>query len=242
MWTLTPIGRVGAALGLVLAAGCSEAPDVAPSAAALRAVSAFDAIEETAARSKALFVEAGRVIQHPRCLNCHPTDAHPRQGEDLAMHEPPVVRGASNHGVAPMQCATCHQHENIDHARLPGHPKWHLAPIEMGWIGVTLAAICEQIKDPARNGGMDLEALHEHMARDSLVGWAWTPGAGREPAPGTQASFGTLIRAWIDSGAHCPDGDAGATTGPASPAGHACATCHGDAMIARRNEPAESSG
>ena len=43
------------------------------------------------------------------------------------------------------------------------------------------------------------------MAEDSLVGWGWQPGAGREPAPGDQATFGELIAAWIDTGAHCPD-------------------------------------
>jgi len=36
------------------------------------------------------------------------------------------------------------------------------------------------------------------------VGWGWTPGHGRTPAPGTQKEFGDLIRAWIDNGAACP--------------------------------------
>lgn len=211
---------------LAIALGCAAGEDPAPPAVALRAVDDFDGIDDPVARSKALFVEAGRVIQHPRCLNCHPTDAHPRQGETLAMHQPPVVRGDDNHGTAAMRCGTCHQAENVDHARLPGHPEWHLAPIEMGWIGLPLRAICEQLKDRERNGGMDLEALHEHMVHDSLVGWGWAPGAGREPAPGTQASFGKLIRAWVDSGAHCPDGEAGAAIGPVAPVGVDCASCH----------------
>ena len=76
----------------------------------------------------------------------------------------------------------------------------------MGWIGATVAEICEQIKDPARNGGKSLEELHEHNAEDGLVGWGWEPGDGRTPAPGSQALFGQLTRAWIDSGAHCPGG------------------------------------
>lgn len=226
-----PTARVvlcaAAALGLTLAPGPAGAGETASPAGPLREVSSFDAIDDPVARSRALFVEAGRVIQHPRCLNCHPTDAHPRQGERLALHQPPLTRGEDNHGTAPMRCATCHQVDNVDHARLPGHPEWHLAPVEMGWIGEPLAAICAQLKDEERNGGMDLEALHHHMAEDSLVGWAWTPGAGREPAPGTQASFGRLIRAWIDTGAHCPEGEAGATTGPAAPVAADCATCHG---------------
>ena len=42
------------------------------------------------------------------------------------------------------------------------------------------------------------------MKSHSLVGWAWNPGAGREPAPGTWAAFGALIEAWNESGAECP--------------------------------------
>ena len=74
----------------------------------------------------------------------------------------------------------------------------------MAWQGRTLADICRQIKDPARNGGRDLEKIRHHMADDDLVGWGWNPGEGRTPAPGTQKQFGDLIRAWIDSGAACP--------------------------------------
>ena len=67
-----------------------------------------------------------------------------------------------------------------------------------------LGEICAQIKDPARNGGKDMAALVRHMAEDSLVSWGWSPGPGRHPAPGTQAEFGALIRAWAETGAHCP--------------------------------------
>jgi len=209
-------------LGCAGGGGGEEAAPAVP----LKAVGEFKTIEDPVERSKALFVEAGRVIQHPRCLICHPSDAHPRQGEDLAMHQPPVVRGDENHGTDAMRCDTCHQQENVDHGRVPGNPAWHLAPLEMGWIGESLNAICEQLKDEKRNGGMDLEAIHEHMANDSLVGWGWEPGVGREPAPGTQASFGELIRAWIDSGAHCPDGAAGEVTGPEALVRAECSSCH----------------
>ena len=74
----------------------------------------------------------------------------------------------------------------------------------MAWEGVGLFGICQQIKDVERNGGKTLEELHEHNAEDGLVGWGWNPGPGREPAPGTQALFGALTKAWIDTGAHCP--------------------------------------
>lgn len=49
-----------------------------------------------------------------------------------------------------------------------------------------------------------MEALLHHMDADTLVGWGWAPGAGRTPVPGTQSGFGTLLRAWAATGAHCP--------------------------------------
>jgi hypothetical protein len=42
------------------------------------------------------------------------------------------------------------------------------------------------------------------VSTDHLVGWAWHPGEGRRPAPGTQDVFGDLIGAWIATGAECP--------------------------------------
>ena len=60
-----------------------------------------------------------------------------------------------------------------------------------------MGEMCAQLKDPARNGGRDLTLLHEHFAKDELVGWGSNPGAGRAPAPGTQEQLGELIKAWI---------------------------------------------
>jgi hypothetical protein len=103
-----------------------------------------------------------------------------------------------------MRCTTCHQAANFDPGRVPGNPKWQLAPLSMAWQRRSLADICAQVRDPARNGGHGLGEIVEHMAHDELVGWAWRPGGDREPAPGTQAAFGALIKAWADSGAACP--------------------------------------
>jgi hypothetical protein len=170
----------------------------------LRPVSAFAGIADPSGRSVALFEEAGKVLQHPRCVNCHPAGDRPLQGEDGHPHQPWVRRGADGFGVAGLRCKTCHQAANYGPAGVPGHPKWHLAPIEMAWQGKTLGQICEQVKDPGRNGGHTLAEIIPHMAEDSLVGAGWSPVAGRAPAPGTQASFGALIRAWVETGAVCP--------------------------------------
>jgi hypothetical protein len=173
-------------------------------ASELRPASSFGAIADPRARSIALFEEAGKVLQHPRCVNCHPANARPTQTDRMQPHRPLVVRGVDGHGVPGLDCSACHHGANYDPARVPGHPGWRLAPASMAWEGRSLGAICRQIQDPARNGGRDMAALLRHAAEDSLVGWAWSPGAGRTPAPGTQAAFGALMRAWADTGAHCP--------------------------------------
>jgi hypothetical protein len=197
------------AVGL-LAAGSSVGaiePRPAPVASGLptlRSVASFDAIAEPARRSAALFTEAGKVLTHARCVNCHPSTDNPRQGDTRQVHEPPVRRGAAGHGMVGMRCGTCHTSANFDPAGIPGSPQWHLAPAPMAWEGLSLAQLCAQLKDPKRNGGRSLDKVVEHMRTDPLVGWAWTPGAGREPAPGTQADFAALIAAWARTGAACP--------------------------------------
>ena len=74
----------------------------------------------------------------------------------------------------------------------------------MAWEDESLGKICEQLKDPARDGGHDLATMHEHIAHDDLVAWGSVQATGRDPAPGTQAIFGDLIRAWMETGAECP--------------------------------------
>lgn len=197
-----------ATLALLAVTACSAAPaePAAPPPAApteLLAPEAFARIVDPAERSQALFLEASRVLRHPRCLNCHPSDDSPRQ-RDGELHDPPVARGEADRGVPGLACASCHQDHNLDHARVPGAPGWHMAPRSMGWAGRTPAALCAQIKDPTRNGGKTPAQIAEHAAHDPLVAWGWAPGADRAPAPGTQARFGALVAAWIDTGAVCP--------------------------------------
>jgi len=169
----------------------------------LRQVSDFDEIANPTVRSVALFEEAGRVIEHPRCMNCHPRTDRPTQTEAMRPHTPWVTLGADGGGAPTLRCSTCHQAENFEASGVPGNAKWRLAPIEMAWQGKTLGDICRQLLDPARSHMTREELLH-HMAQDELVGWAWHPGANRKPAPGTQEAFGSLIKAWLDTGAVCP--------------------------------------
>ena len=195
--------RLTTFVGFVLAS-CLAMPAAMAQSASLKSPADFASIGDEAARSLALFEEAGKVIQSPRCQNCHPVGARPTQGDDMHPHLPLVVRGLDDQGAIAMRCITCHQTANFQPAGVPGAPKWHIAPVAMAWQGKSLGAICEQIKDPARNGKRSLAQIHDHMAHDELVGWGWHPGGTRTAAPGTQAQFGELIDAWIKTGAACP--------------------------------------
>lgn len=164
----------------------------------------FSVIDDKGARSAAIFTELGRVLNSPRCVNCHPAGDRPRQGDTRRLHQPPVFRGKDGMGLPALRCDVCHQKANYDPGRMPGHDPWFLAPREMAFEGKGLSEICRQIKDPARNGGKSLPDLVSHIGDDSLVGWAWNPGVGRTPAPGTQQQAKALVQAWVDTGAHCP--------------------------------------
>lgn len=191
---------------------CSGSPPPSPGAPAappvasdqLRTPTQFASITDRALRSQAMFVEVSRVLTHARCVNCHPPDDMPRQGESHALHDQPVLRGATDRGIPALGCDSCHQDRNAELARIPGAPDWHLAPRSMVWLGKSPAEICAQLKDPARNGGRTLAQIQEHVAHDKLVGWGWRPGADRAPAPGTQEQLGALFQVWVDTGAGCP--------------------------------------
>jgi hypothetical protein len=198
-----PIKVLVALVALVIATAATDA--VSDQSDGLASPESFASIADTAARSAAIFTELGKVLTHPRCVNCHPAGDRPRQGDMARLHQPPVERGADGHGLPAMRCSICHQQANFDAAGVPGNPLWQLAPREMAWEGKTLAEICAQIKDPARNGNRSVDALIEHIGEDHLVGWAWAPGYGRQPAPGTQKQAGALVEAWVKTGAECPN-------------------------------------
>ena len=205
MRTVAFLTCLGCAALLASQLGSAQTPS-----ASLKSPSAFSAIADPAMRSRAFFTEAAKVLTHPRCVNCHPATDRPLQGDDRHPHQPMATRGEAGVGTAANPCTACHTERNFtlveraSYRSIPGHPRWQLAPIEMAWEGKSIGEICQQLKDPQRNGGRTLELVHEHAAHDDLVSWGWQPGAGRDLAPGTQELFGQLIKAWIDTGAECP--------------------------------------
>jgi hypothetical protein len=201
------VGLGGAGTTVLLVHGAFGATaKAADSIRTLHPVSDFDNIKDPKARSVALFREAGKVFTSPRCLNCHPATPRPTQTDRMTPHQPIVLRGQDGKGApGGLRCSSCHHRDNFAGSGPPGNPSWALAPASMAWQGKTLGEMCEQIKDPKRNGGHDLAGIVRHTSEDKLVGWAWNPGGDRPPAPGTQREFGELIKAWVDSGAMCPD-------------------------------------
>jgi hypothetical protein len=203
-----------ASLALAGCDGCSDKSDeagdepatgkeITSEAGTLPPVSTFNELDNETHRSREIFEAIGSVLKHPRCVNCHPTGDQPLMGDRSRPHRPMVVRGKGGMGAPGMRCNTCHTNRNYQ--GIPGEAGWRMAPAEMAWEGKSLSEICAQIKDPERNGGKSLDQLVEHMAEDNLVGYGWDPPEQYEPAPGSQKQLGELARAWVDSGAHCPE-------------------------------------
>ena len=150
------------------------------------------------------FEAIASVLQHPRCVNCHPSDNRPLQGDDHHLHQMMVNRGLDGRGSVGARCYACHQGQNSDLSIVPGAPHWQLAPASMGWFGLSSRDLCRVLKDPARNGNRSLADLVEHMDKDPLVRWGWSPGKGRAPIPIAHAEFIALLKAWAATGGDCP--------------------------------------
>jgi len=156
------------------------------------------------------------VVSHPRCANCHTDDRNlPRwSGPEFAKtmpHGMNIQAGESRIGAETLPCQTCHAtsiRPNLTpHAAPHAGLEWQLAPVEFLWVGVAGPDICEQIRDPERNGGRDGEGLVEHILHDAsvrgFITWGFDPGAGREPAPGgLQAHLDDTLE-WVAAGMPC---------------------------------------
>ena len=150
------------------------------------------------------------VLTHKRCVNCHPSDDHPRQGEDSHVHNFGVMRGEDNHGMAALRCESCHQHENNNYSGVPGAPEWSLAPIKMAWDGLSRVEIAKSMLNPENNGGRTLDEIVEHLTEHELVLWAWEPGVDsegnpREKPPVPKEEYIKAVKEWAAAGAVIPE-------------------------------------
>jgi hypothetical protein len=153
------------------------------------------------------FATVAKVLQSPRCMNCHPAGDRPLQGDAGRPHRMWISRASVEAGLP---CSTCHQERNSEAVGVvggpPGAPHWGLPPKEtpMVFQGKTVRALCEQLKDPAQTGGRDLAALLHHVEEDPLVLWGWSPGGKRKKPPVSHADFVAAFRTWVASGGACP--------------------------------------
>lgn len=159
--------------------------------------------------SAVVFDKVMSVVTHQRCMNCHPTNDLPKQGDDSHVHRFGVQRGINNHGVAALQCNTCHQTENNKSSGVPGAPHWGLAPISMGWQGLTKYQIAAVMLDRSKNGNRSLKDIEKHMTEDQLVLWAFEPGVDQDGVERqkpllSKAEWIASVKIWIAAGAKIP--------------------------------------
>ncbi|MFO0986874.1 MAG: hypothetical protein U1F37_05845 [Alphaproteobacteria bacterium] len=154
---------------------------------------------------RAAFLRAAAVFQHPRCTNCHHRGEEPQQGNTPRPHLSNVKRGPEGRGEAGRPCTACHKATNTAGGAMPGAPDWRMPPPgRAGWSGLAPAEICAALKDPARNAGLTPDQVVEHLAKDALVAWAWSPGGIRAKPPLARDEFLDLMRTWRAGGAPCP--------------------------------------
>ena len=173
-------------------------------------LAACSAAKPPAGNPLADFETVRGVLQHPRCQNCHPADDVPLQGDAGAPHNQNVQRGPTGLGMVGAECTTCHGAANPPAsygAHMPPGASvgWRMPPpaTKMTFVGMQPKALCEQLKDPARNGGRDLAKLRAHLD-DPLVRWGWTPGTGRTPIATPRDTFIAAFERWAAAGAPCP--------------------------------------
>ncbi len=166
-----------------------------------------DARATSRAAGARAFAEVARVLQSPRCQNCHPAGDRPLQTDAGRPHAMNISRTSDASGLA---CSACHQDRNSEALGIPGGPPgaphWGLPPAEtpMVFEGLTVRELCHQLKDPAQTGGRDLAALLHHVSEDPLVTWGWNPGGTRTLPPLTHPAFVAAFRTWVESGGACP--------------------------------------
>ena len=154
------------------------------------------------------------VTSHPRCSNCHvgadnrPMWSGPSYGR-TRVHGMNINAGESRIGAEALLCSTCHAYRetlnDTPHAAPQVAADWRLAPVEAEWFGKSSDEICNQLRDPSRNGERGFLELAEHLDHDVILHWAWSPGGGREPAPHSLQDHVNDILAWGVAGFPCPN-------------------------------------
>ena len=208
MWTLSKVARAKHAAALVIAvalagAAWGETVEIAPpaegSVSLAAGLEAWDRINQ--------------VTSHPRCSNCHvgadnrPMWSGPSYGRTRP-HGMNINAGESRIGAEHIPSQTCHAlreegANDAPHAAPQVAMTWQLAPVEAEWFGKSSDEICNQLRDPERNGDRSYLDLAAHLDHDLILHWAWTPGGGRAPAPFSLQEHVNDVLAWGVAGMPC---------------------------------------
>jgi hypothetical protein len=188
-WLLLPLGLL-ALLASAADPASPEAPEAEPALG-----------PATVKAALAAFADVAAVLQHPRCMNCHPAGDVPLQGDESRPHALQVTRFSPDVGLP---CSTCHRETGLDQPHLPpANPHWSMPPANQVFEGRSVQQLCLQLRDPARTGGRDLAALLEHVEHDSLVLYGWSPGLGLSVPELSHEGFVARFRTWVEAGAPC---------------------------------------
>lgn len=208
------MNRLSLAAALLLAL-CTGAFAAEPSD---RVINTFPAGSISRAEGLANWQKFFEIASHPRCANCHAGDDNrpmwsgPSYGKTRP-HGMNINAGESRVGAETVACATCHNQlskPNPDANRMPHSPPrvampWQLAPVQAAWFGKSSSYICNQLKDPERNGDRTIRDLAAHLDHDQVLRWAWQPGGNREPAPYSLQEAMDFLMKWGAAGAPCPN-------------------------------------
>jgi hypothetical protein len=164
---------------------------------------------DRARQSAAAFETVARVLASPRCQNCHTLTNFPRQGDDRHPHLFHVTRGSADRGAPGLPCSACHGQSNNAASGVPGAAEaWRMAPVSMGWEGLSAVELCRHLKDPRHNGHRNGAEIIDHL-NSPLVMWSWSPGTDPRGRPRNVPSvaypdFISAAETWARKGAACP--------------------------------------
>lgn len=217
-WLAIAAALAGATLLSIVAPLVPSLAQAADPAASKRVVNEFPAGSVSRAEGLANWQKFYEVASHPRCVNCHagadnkPMWSGPSYGKTRP-HGMNINAGDSRAGVEAVPCSACHAalaKPNPNANRVPHAPPrvamaWQLAPVQAAWFGKSSHYICNQLKDPQRNGDRTVRELAAHLDHDVVLRWAWQPGGNREPAPHSLQAAMDFLMKWAAAGTPCPD-------------------------------------
>jgi len=194
---------------------------IAFSATASQAFAAGEVVKIEPPEAGSVSVEQGlnawtriyEVASHPRCSNCHvgadnrPMWSGPTYGK-TRNHGMNINAGESRIGAETIPCSACHLANETGgqtgrHMAPQVAADWQLPPAEFEWFGKSSVEVCNQLRDPDRNGDRTFLDIAGHLDHDVILHWAWSPGGGREPAPYSLQEHVNDVLIWGVAGSPC---------------------------------------